>query len=168
MGTRAPVVVVDNASSDGTLAILSGYSQFEVIRLSRNIGAAARDVGVRRLATEYLLGGKAIAGFMAGACVLRRSAYLGVGGDDKRVFLGAEEETLADKLLLRLLAVPRVIRERSPMSTELDDRLSVLDRHGLAHGRAIPRRAALRPSPRARDRRAPRPDRQADYAGSRG
>jgi hypothetical protein len=104
---------------------------------------------------------------MAGACVLRRGAYLGVGGDDKRLFLGAEEETLADKLL-RLLAVPRVICERSPMSTELDDRLSVLDRHGLAHGRAIPRRAALRPSPRARDRRAPRPDRQADYAGSRG
>jgi len=267
-----PVVAVDNASSDGTLAILSRYPQFEVLRLRRNIGAAARNVGARRLQTDYVafcdddgwyddegltfaaelldrqprlalvnarilvgeqarldpisaimqnspladvgsLGGKPIASFMAGACILRRGTYLQSGGYDERFFIGAEEETLSYKLLragwqlryrpevvmrhypssanaenlrhygvrntlvnawlhrrfrsalrwscfiamdspknrnlvyglaMTVRALPWIVRERSPMSTELDDMLTSLDRHWLDNGRATPRRPAHR------------------------
>lgn len=45
--------------------------------------------------------GKVLLGFMAGACVVRRDAYLSVGGYDPRFFIGGEEETLAYKLVRR-------------------------------------------------------------------
>lgn len=49
-----PVVAVDNASSDDTVAVLEAYDGIEVIRLPRNIGAAARNLGVQHARTPYV------------------------------------------------------------------------------------------------------------------
>jgi GT2 family glycosyltransferase len=49
------VVVVDNASTDGTVARISrGHPEVEVIALDHNAGAAGRNAGVRRLDTRYV------------------------------------------------------------------------------------------------------------------
>ena len=52
---RPAVVVVDNASADGTAAaVRSRYPEVTAIRLRRNRCAVARNVGVRRAATPYV------------------------------------------------------------------------------------------------------------------
>ena len=52
---RAPVIVVDNASRDGTPeAVRAAYPSVEVIRLRENRGAAARNVGAVRARTRYV------------------------------------------------------------------------------------------------------------------
>jgi GT2 family glycosyltransferase len=48
------IVAVDNASSDDTVAVLEKYEDVEVVRLDRNIGAAGRNVGLRRTTTPYV------------------------------------------------------------------------------------------------------------------
>ena len=50
---QAPVIVVDNASSDDTAAV-AGAAGASVIRLPRNIGAAARNVGAEAADTPYV------------------------------------------------------------------------------------------------------------------
>jgi N-acetylglucosaminyl-diphospho-decaprenol L-rhamnosyltransferase len=152
---RPPVVVVDNGSTDGTSERLrSRFSSVEVIRLQRNIGAAARNIGVQRCRRPYvalcdddtwwepgslrraadvldahpsvavvtgtvLVGERervdptcllmarsplprppgldlpATLGFLAGASLVRRDAFLATGGFDPRLALGGEEELLA-------------------------------------------------------------------------
>ncbi|MGN6360405.1 MAG: glycosyltransferase family 2 protein [Thermomicrobiales bacterium] len=47
------------------------------------------------LAQEPGLPGRALLGFLAGASVVRRAAFLAAGGFDERLFLGAEEDLLA-------------------------------------------------------------------------
>ncbi|MDT7802092.1 MAG: hypothetical protein QOI78_5525 [Actinomycetota bacterium] len=49
-----PVVVLDNASSDGTADVAARYPGVRVIRLPRNLGAAARTVGVQAARTPYV------------------------------------------------------------------------------------------------------------------
>ena len=52
---RVPVVLVDNASTDGVVeAVRARHSQVDVVRLEENIGAAARTEGVRRARTPYV------------------------------------------------------------------------------------------------------------------
>src|SRR3954471_9602599 len=52
---RPRIVVVDDASCDGTApAIAERFPQVDVLRLPRARGAAARNVGVERLATPYV------------------------------------------------------------------------------------------------------------------
>ncbi|CAA9243454.1 MAG: putative transferase [uncultured Acidimicrobiales bacterium] len=52
---RPPVVLVDNGSSDGTLeAVRSSFPGVEAVRLEQNIGAAARNIGVRAATTPYV------------------------------------------------------------------------------------------------------------------
>ncbi|GGC17231.1 glycosyltransferase family 2 protein [Cellulomonas carbonis] len=52
---RAPVVLVDNGSSDGTVdAVRAAHPHVEVVPLPANRGAAARTVGVRRARTPYV------------------------------------------------------------------------------------------------------------------
>ncbi|RFU38578.1 glycosyltransferase, partial [Actinomadura logoneensis] len=48
-----PVIVVDNASRDAT-AEVAGAAGAEVVRLDRNLGAAARNLGAERAATRYV------------------------------------------------------------------------------------------------------------------
>jgi GT2 family glycosyltransferase len=149
------IVVVDNASSDGTVeAIRERYPDVDLIALDQNRGAAGRTAGVRRVDTPYVafsdddswwapgalaraadlldryprlavvaarvlvgperrldptcaemasspletaqdLPGPAVLGFIACGAVVRRSAYLQVGGFDVRFGVGGEEELLA-------------------------------------------------------------------------
>jgi len=50
-----PIVVVDNASTDGTAAaVRRWFPEIGVIELDNNAGAAARTVGVRSLTTEFV------------------------------------------------------------------------------------------------------------------
>jgi GT2 family glycosyltransferase len=52
---RPDVIVVDNASADGTAAEVSrGFPRMRVVRLERNRGAAARNVGVESARTPYV------------------------------------------------------------------------------------------------------------------
>ncbi|OIJ25298.1 glycosyl transferase [Nocardioides luteus] len=51
----APVILVDNCSSDGTAALVRRhFPDIEVVELAANAGAAARNVGVRRARTPYV------------------------------------------------------------------------------------------------------------------
>ncbi|PRZ02938.1 GT2 family glycosyltransferase [Isoptericola sp. CG 20/1183] len=52
---RAPVVLVDNGSTDGSAeAVRRAYPDVEVVELGRNLGAAARTVGVGRARTPMV------------------------------------------------------------------------------------------------------------------
>lgn len=52
---RPPIVVVDNASSDGTAAaVASEFPRVELVVLDRNCGAFARNLGVRQLQTPLV------------------------------------------------------------------------------------------------------------------
>jgi GT2 family glycosyltransferase len=152
---RAPVIVVDNGSHDGSPeAVRLAYPSIEVVRLRENLGAAARNVGVERARTRYvafadddsywedgalrraaalldaaprtalvaatvlvgregrldpisaemakgLLGtpdgapGPAILGFLSCAVVVRRDAFLAVGGFARLLHVYGEEALLA-------------------------------------------------------------------------
>jgi GT2 family glycosyltransferase len=55
MPERPPVIVVDNASSDGSAdAVAAAYPDVAVLALDRNLGAVARNLGVARAATPYV------------------------------------------------------------------------------------------------------------------
>lgn len=160
VGLDVPIIAVDNASSDETRAVLAGYPQIEIVPLERNIGAAARNVGLDRAATPYIafcdddgwyepaglaiaadaldrhpklalvsprvlvgpeerldplsvvmaksplrddhgIPGAVVLGYMAGACVVRVSAYVEVGGYDPIYFISGEEQTVALELARR-------------------------------------------------------------------
>ncbi|WP_369131078.1 glycosyltransferase family 2 protein [Modestobacter roseus] len=152
---RQPIVVVDNASSDGTTAaVRAAHPRVDVLELPENAGAVARTEGVRRATTRYvafadddswwdpgaldraaelldahprvavlvgrvrlaadrvddrvsvkhraaLLGrspgapGQDVLSFPAFAAVVRRDAYLAVGGFSPLLFFGGEEHLLA-------------------------------------------------------------------------
>jgi GT2 family glycosyltransferase len=182
---RPPIVVVDNASSDGTAEVVrESMRGVEVVRLDRNLGAAARTVGVERLKTPFvafsdddswwapgalsesamlferypqlaavaariLVGpsrridrtclametsrlrsdhdvpGRPVLGFLACGCVVRRSAYLDVGGFERRFGVGGEEHLLSLDLAAagwRLAYVPWVVAYHRPTPANRDRR----------------------------------------------
>ncbi|MBU9365992.1 glycosyltransferase family 2 protein [Burkholderia multivorans] len=155
---RHPVIVVDNASADGTAAaVQQAFPDVRLLRAPANEGAAGRNRGCMAAATPYVafcdddtcweagalqraqqlfdawpelavasaqvrVGdegrpdpaceqmagsplpglpgvGPGLVGFMAGACVVRREAFLQVGGYWPPLFIGGEEELLALDLL---------------------------------------------------------------------
>lgn len=52
---RAPVIYVDNASTDGSArAVQQHFPQVHIIRLKHNAGAYARTIGVRRAGTPFV------------------------------------------------------------------------------------------------------------------
>jgi GT2 family glycosyltransferase len=179
---RPRIVVVDNASVDGTAdAVARRFPQVEVLPTSGNLGAAARNLGVRYVDAKYValsdddtwwepgslahaadlfdahprlavatariqvgpeeeedpicaelehsplpleagMPGPALLGFMAGASVVRRSAFLAAGGFEPRFFLGGEEELLAADLAAAgwwLCYIPRLLVHHYP-STRRD------------------------------------------------
>ena len=155
---RPRMIVVDNASTDGTPEqVRRRFPGVEVIGLAGNLGAAARTVGARAAATELVafsdddswwapgslaraielfrahtslglvaarvlvgdsasletaceemassplrqrdgLPGRRILGFVACGAVVRRRAFLEVGGFDRRMGVGGEESLLATDL----------------------------------------------------------------------
>ncbi len=152
---RCPIVVVDNASTDGTpAAVRAQFPAVAVIALTRNRGGVARNYGVRQLTCPYVafadddswwapgsltravdhfattprlglimarilvgpterldpacaemaqsplprplgLPGIPILGFVACGAIVRRAAFLGVGGFDPRFGTGGEEAIVA-------------------------------------------------------------------------
>jgi GT2 family glycosyltransferase len=170
------IVVVDNASTDATRALVG--EQFPAVRLlalDSNIGAAARNVGVREVDTPYVcfcdddgwwapgalrhavalleahpdvavvcarvvvgaeeredptcalmassplpngdLPGPAVLGFLAGAAVVRREAFLLAGGYEQKFFIGGEEALLALDLVghgWRMMYAPQLLVHHFP------------------------------------------------------
>jgi len=52
---QPPVVVVDNASTDGTAAaVRAAHPEVELVEATSNLGAVGRNVGVRRVRTPYV------------------------------------------------------------------------------------------------------------------
>lgn len=174
---RPRIVVVDNASMDGTAdAVAQRFPQVEVLPAGGNLGAAARNLGVRHVDTLYValsdddtwwepgsltqaadafdghprlavavarilvgpdeeedaicaelqrsplpreveMPGSPLLGFMAGASVVRRSAFLDAGGFEPRFFIGSEEELLATDLVAAgrwLCYLPQLIVHHYP------------------------------------------------------
>jgi GT2 family glycosyltransferase len=174
---RPQVVVVDNGSTDGTAEAVAGrFPDVEVLPAGRNIGAAARTLGVRHVREPYVafcdddtwwepgalrgaadlfdrhprlgiltgrvlvgpgneedpvcreleasplpdepgMPGRPLLGFLAGASVVRRAAFLEAGGFEPRFFIGGEEELLAADLAARgwwLCYVPGVVAHHHP------------------------------------------------------
>jgi GT2 family glycosyltransferase len=153
-----PIIVVDNASSDGTVAaIRSAFPDVTVLAQEVNLGAPARTVGVRAARTPYVafsdddswwapgaleraadhfdaaprlgllaarilvgpaqrpdpicrqmaesplpvlddLPGRSVLGFIACGAIVRRRAYLQVGGFNPVLFFLGEESVLAQDL----------------------------------------------------------------------
>jgi GT2 family glycosyltransferase len=150
-----PVIVVDNGSRDGSVAaVRSAHPDVDIVALDHNLGAPARNVGVRLARTPYVafadddswwatgalarsvelfdahprlgligarilvgpeeredpttavmaasplrpppgLPGPAVLGFLACGAVVRRSAFLEVGGFDELLFFLGEEQRVA-------------------------------------------------------------------------
>ncbi len=69
------------------------------------------------LPTEPGVPGTPVLGFLAGACVVRRSAFLSVGGFEARYFLGGEEELVSADLWTagwRLTYLPELTAHHAP------------------------------------------------------
>jgi GT2 family glycosyltransferase len=158
---QPPIVVVDNASTDGTAELVRAHHPgVQVVGLRRNRGAAARTVGARLVDSPYVafsdddswwapgalsraadlldrhprlavlaarvlvgpeqrldpvcaemahsplgraadLPGPSVLGFIACGAVVRRAAFLQVGGFHARLGVGGEEELLAVDLAVR-------------------------------------------------------------------
>ena len=174
---HGPVILVDNASRDGTPSLVrTHFPHIQVVELRTNRGAAARNIGVQHattplvafadddswwaegalaragevfarcprlavLAAHTLMGealdedpfcatlaasplgtppdlpGPSVLGFMACAAVVRREAFLGVGGFDDVVFFVGEEERVALDLAAQgwgLSYVPEVVAHHHP------------------------------------------------------
>jgi GT2 family glycosyltransferase len=152
---RAPVILVDNGSDDGTPgAVAAAYPEVRVVRLGANLGAAARNLGAELATTPYVafadddsywedgslsraarlfrahpraglltatvlvgaagrldpvsaymdtaplgtppdLPGPSVLGFLACAAVVRREAFLAVGGFAPRLQVYGDEALLA-------------------------------------------------------------------------
>ncbi|MDB5776346.1 MAG: hypothetical protein JWP38_2479 [Herbaspirillum sp.] len=170
------IVVVDNGSTDGTdLLMKMRFPCIRLVSLPDNIGAAARNAGVRAADTDYIafcdddtwwesgslehavalldaypdtavlcarvvigaeqkedpacaamvasplpsegLPGPALLGFLAGASVCRRHAFLEVGGYEPKLFIGGEEALLTLDLAARgwrLAYVPQLTVHHYP------------------------------------------------------
>jgi N-acetylglucosaminyl-diphospho-decaprenol L-rhamnosyltransferase len=179
---QPPVIVVDNASGDGTPdAVRERFPAVELVALRENRGPAARNLGVERARTPYvafndddswwepgalaraadlldahprlalvnghiLVGpeekpdpvcvemaasplplepgqpGRALLSFIACGAIVRRDAFLAVGGFHERLGVGGEEEIVGHRLLLagwQLSYVPEIVTHHHP-SAERD------------------------------------------------
>ena len=158
---RPRIIVVDNASSDGTAAaVAAAYPRVTLIRAARNLGATGRNLAIERVTTPYVafcdddtwwapgaaaraagaldacprlasvtgrilvepggredpvvaelrhspvpapagLPGPALLSILAGASMLRVTAFREAGGFSPRLWLGGEEELLSADLAAR-------------------------------------------------------------------
>lgn len=92
---RAPVVYVDNASTDGSVeAVRAAHPDVDVVELDRNAGAYARTVGVRRARTPFVAFADDDSWWAPGALALAAdalSAHPRVGVVTARILVGADQ-----------------------------------------------------------------------------
>jgi GT2 family glycosyltransferase len=200
----APVVVVDNGSSDGSVGVVraeaerrhaAGLPELRLLETGHNLGATARNRGVEAAATDLVafadddswwapgsleraaelfaahprlallaarvvvepagvpdpicadlaaapwgraadLPGPDVLGFVACAAILRRDAFLAVGGFDAVVFFAGEEERVAYDLTARgwgLAYVDEIVARHQPSPA----RGSAGERQRLIHRNAL-------------------------------
>lgn len=113
---RAPVILVDNGSTDGTVdAVRSALPHVEVVALARNLGAAARTVGVRHARTPYVAFADDDSwwapGSLAGAAELL-DAHPSVAVVAARILVGPQERL--DPLRAAMAASPLTAPEQLP------------------------------------------------------
>jgi GT2 family glycosyltransferase len=186
---EGPVVLVDNGSDDGTPDLVARhFPAVTVVRAGRNLGAVARNVGVRRARTPYVafadddswwgpgaldraaghlrdhprlgllaaqvlvgdderpdpvsiaqaaaplgteadLPGPSVLGFLACGIVVRRGAFLAVGGFDDVIHMYGEETLLAWNLRSAgwgLAYVPDVVAHHHPSDAPRPARITAL------------------------------------------
>ncbi|MPY80799.1 MAG: glycosyltransferase [Actinophytocola sp.] len=195
---RPPIILLDNGSSDATDEVLSVLAQrhggIRIIRLTDNLGAAARNLGVLAATTPYVafsdddswwapdalpmaeaaldryggigliaariaveprgdidptsqamaesplstgdgLPGREVLGFLACGAIVRRAAFIDVGGFSQLLHLGAEEKLFAYDLAARgwrLRYLPDVLAHHQPAArddADHDHRTSLLLRN---------------------------------------
>src|SRR5690606_26210424 len=85
-------------------ALLEAHPAVGVLSARVLVGDGEReDPACRAMAESRLpsdsLPGRAVKGFLAGACIVRRDAFLAAGGYEPRFFIGGEEALLALDLL---------------------------------------------------------------------
>ncbi|MFD0484479.1 glycosyltransferase family 2 protein [Kineococcus sp. GCM10028916] len=88
-------LAADLLDADGRIAVLTARILVEPGAVEDDIVAELRDSPVQGAPG---LPGPALGSFLAGASVVRRSAFLEVGGFSRRLWLGGEEELLAADL----------------------------------------------------------------------
>lgn len=173
---KPEIVIVDNASISDTAAMLRrDFPDVRLVTLSKNIGAAGRNIGVLQVGTPYVafcdddtcwepgaltaavglldkyprvavlsarvlvgdqsredpictvmahsplpaddLPGPSLLGFLAGACVMRRQAFLDARGYEPNFFIGGEEALLSLDLVAagwRIVYAPQLTVHHHP------------------------------------------------------
>ncbi len=108
LAERPALVVVDNASSDGTVAMVtSEFPDATLVRASRNWGAAARNLGVARVRSRYVAFSDDDCWWHDGALALAAAildGLPGVGALAAQVLVGPDEST--DSNCERMAASP--------------------------------------------------------------
>ena len=105
---QAPVILVDNGSTDGTLEMVrTRFPDVDVVALGRNLGATARNIGVERAATPYVAFADDDSWWAPGALehavdVLERHPRLGLLA--ARTLIGVDERP--DPICLQMSAAP--------------------------------------------------------------
>ena len=136
--------------------LLEAYPRIGALNARVLVGLEQReDPTCRRMHESPLpakeLPGPALAGFLAGATVFRRSAYLQAGGYEPRLFIGAEEALLALDLMTlgySIVYAPTLVVCRFPATNRnTRERQALVARNALwtaclrRHPRVVARRA---------------------------
>jgi N-acetylglucosaminyl-diphospho-decaprenol L-rhamnosyltransferase len=127
LSERPRIVVVDNGSTDGTA---------ELVRARHpDVQVVCQEMADSPLQPADDLPGPPLLGFIACGAVVRRDAFLEVGGFDARLGVGGEEELLALDLAARgwgLAYVDEVVAHHYPSpSRDPADRRRLLVRNAL-------------------------------------
>jgi GT2 family glycosyltransferase len=102
------------------LALITGRV---LVGPENRLDPTCRVMGASSIRSEVALPGPALLGFLAGASMIRRAAFLEAGGFERRFFLGGEEELLALDLVSagwELSYVDEVVIHHHPSQTSRD------------------------------------------------
>jgi GT2 family glycosyltransferase len=134
------------------LAVLNGQV---LVGPENRLDPTCRDMATSPIRAAGPLPGPALVGFLAGAVMVRRSAFLEVGGFEPRFFIGGEEELLTLDLLSagwELSYVDEVVVHHHPSEASRDTarrRMTVTRNHLWVAWMRYPWPGALRATARA-------------------